>query len=85
MTFRPGDLLAQVWPRSRVCSNEVNPLREEREYAVRDAALRERAAWTELIRAGRPEDADPAALGAYRERWQAASRKLVRALRALKS
>ena len=62
----------------------MNPLREEREYAVREALDRERAAWTALERVGRPSDADERILRAYRERWQAASHALVSALRALK-
>jgi hypothetical protein len=64
--------------------NEVNPLREQREYAVREAAERERAAWSDFERAARPEDVDEATLNAFRERWRVASRSLVDALRALK-
>jgi hypothetical protein len=67
-----------------VCFNEVNPLREKREHAVREALERERAAWTALERAARPNDPDEAALRSQRERWQAASHALVSALRALK-
>ena len=62
----------------------MNPLREEREYAVREALDRERAAWTALERVAQPSDADERILRAYRERWQAASHALVSALRALK-
>ena len=62
----------------------MSPLREEREYAVREALERERAAWSALERAARPSDADETILHAYRERWQAASHALVKALRALK-
>jgi len=64
--------------------NEVNPLREEREYAVQEALEREREAWSDLERVARPRDADETALSAYRERWQSASHALVSALRALK-
>jgi hypothetical protein len=76
--------LAQVLPFVQVCFNEVNPLREEREYAVREALERERAAWGELERAARPSEADETDVRAYRERWQVASHALVSALRALK-
>jgi len=76
--------VAQVSPTSWVCFNEMNPLREEREYAVREALDRERAAWTALEHVARPSDADETILRAYRERWQAASHALVSALRALK-
>ena len=62
----------------------MNPLREQREYAVQEALERERAAWSDLERAARPSDTDDTALRAYRERWQAASHALVSALRALK-
>jgi hypothetical protein len=62
----------------------VNPLREQREYAVREALERERAAWSDLERVARPSDADETALRASRERWQAAAQALVSALRALK-
>ena len=62
----------------------MNPLREEREYAVREALERERATWSALERAARPTDADQTVLQAYRERWQVASHALVSALRALK-
>jgi hypothetical protein len=62
----------------------VNPLREQQEYAVREALERERSAWGELERAARPSDADERAVRAYRDRWQAAAHALVSALRALK-
>lgn len=62
----------------------MNPIREEREYAVREAVERERAAWSDLERVAQPTDADETALRAYRERWQAAAHALVSALRALK-
>lgn len=62
----------------------MNPLREQREYAVQEALERERAAWGDLERAARPSDADETALLAQRERWQAAAHALVSALRALK-
>jgi hypothetical protein len=62
----------------------VNPLREQREYAVRDALQRERAAWAALERASRPNDVDEVDLSTLRGRWQKASRSLVDALRALK-
>jgi hypothetical protein len=61
----------------------VNPLREEREYAVHEALKRERDAWHQLERASRPNQ-DLSLLEARRERWQAASHALVDALRALK-
>jgi hypothetical protein len=62
----------------------VNPLREEREYAVREALQRERAAWSDLERVARPKDADEYSLRVCRDRWQAAAHALVSALRALK-
>jgi hypothetical protein len=62
----------------------VNPLREQREYAVREALEREREAWSDLERAARPREGDETQLRAYRERWQTASHALVSALRALK-
>jgi len=62
----------------------MNPLREQREYAVREALERERAAWSALERVARPSDPDDRAVFACRERWQAASHALVSALRALK-
>jgi len=61
----------------------VNPLREEREYAVRAAAEQERAAWSALERVSRPDAADEVVLNRFRERWQTASRSLVEALKAL--
>ena len=63
----------------------MHVLRERREYAVLEAAQEEHAAWAELERASRPDREDEAALRAYRERWQAASRRLVEALEALKT
>jgi hypothetical protein len=62
----------------------VNSLREEQEYAVREASLKERAAWADLERASRPAEADEVAVRFYRERWQAAAHTLVTALRDLK-
>jgi len=62
----------------------VNPLREQREYAVLEAARKERTAWAELERASRPEPRDELTVRLYRERWQAAAHALVGALRALK-
>jgi hypothetical protein len=62
----------------------MNPLREQREYAVHEAAQRERAAWGDLERAARPNAADETSLTGYRDRWQAAAHALVNALRALK-
>jgi hypothetical protein len=62
----------------------VNPLREEREDAVRQALRRERDAWSDLEQAARPTDGDEQQLRACRERWQAAAHTLVDALRALK-
>jgi hypothetical protein len=62
----------------------VNPLREQCEYAVLEAAQKERAAWAELERASRPKARDELAVRLYRERWQAAAHTLVGALRALK-
>jgi hypothetical protein len=64
--------------------NVVNPLREEREYAVLEAARREREAWQELERATRPEDVDEPTRRVYRERWHAAAEALANALRNLK-
>jgi hypothetical protein len=64
--------------------NEVNPLREQREYAVQEALERERAAWGALERAASPSNEDESALRLYRERWQEAAHTLVTALRALK-
>jgi hypothetical protein len=71
-------------PAARVCFNEVNPLREQREYAVQEALERERAAWGDLERVARPNNTDEGALRLYRERWQDAAHTLVTALRALK-
>jgi hypothetical protein len=62
----------------------VNPLREQREYAVQEALERERSAWGELERAASPNNEDENALRLYRERWQEAAHTLVTALRALK-
>jgi hypothetical protein len=62
----------------------VNPLREQREYDVLEAARKERAAWAELERASRPKVRDELTVCAYRERWQAAAHALVGALRAFK-
>jgi hypothetical protein len=62
----------------------VNPLREQREYAVREALRREREAWSDLERAVRPNEDDELLVRARRERWQTASQALVSALRALK-
>jgi hypothetical protein len=62
----------------------VNPLREEREYAVLEAARRERDAWIDLERVARPEGVDEETRRAYRERWHAAARALANALRAVK-
>jgi hypothetical protein len=69
----------------RVCLHVASPLREQLEYAVREAAQHERAAWAELERVSRPEHPDERVLRAQRQRWQAAARALVNALRALKS
>jgi hypothetical protein len=63
----------------------VNVLREQREYAVYEAAQRERDAWTALEQANRPEVKDETLVRARRERWQAAAHSLIAALRALKS
>jgi hypothetical protein len=62
----------------------MNPLREQREYAVREAAQQERAAWSDLERAARPNAADATSLRTFRDRWQEAAHALVDALRALK-
>lgn len=78
-------LQAQVLGRAWVCFDEVNPLREQREYAVRQALERERAAWSELERAARPNEPDETRLRACRDRWCAASRRLVAALELLKA
>jgi hypothetical protein len=64
----------------------MDKTREERERALSAAARRERAAWTVLERASRPDDAaDQEYLRASRERWQAASQSLIEALEALKA
>jgi len=65
--------------------SEVHVLREQRAYAVHEAAEQERAAWAALERASRREGADEHAVRACRERWRAAAHSLVDALRALKS
>ena len=62
----------------------MNPLREQREYAVQEALERERAAWGDLERIAGPKNTDESALRLYRERWQEAAHGLVAALRALK-
>ena len=62
----------------------MRPLREQREYAVREAARLERAAWAALEEVRRPQDPDEEQLRAQRERWHFAAQALVRALRALK-
>jgi len=62
----------------------VNPLREQREYAVREAFRREREAWSDLEKAARPDDGDEMLLRACREYWQSAAHALLNALRALK-
>jgi hypothetical protein len=62
----------------------VNPLREQHEYAVREALRQEREAWSELERIARPSEVDDALLRRCRERWQAAASALVRELRSLK-
>lgn len=64
----------------------MDKTREERERALSAAARRERAAWSVLERASRPDDgADQAHLLVSRARWQAASQSLVEALEALKA
>ena len=77
-------LLSQVSPPPWVCFHEVNPLREQLEYAVLEAAEKERTAWTQLERVNRP-NADVDLLEAARARWQSASRDLVGALAKLKA
>ena len=62
----------------------MNPLREQQEYAVVEAARKERAAWSQLEQASRPKERNEVAVRRYRERWQAAAHALVDALRALK-
>jgi hypothetical protein len=68
----------------RVCFHEVQPLREQREYAVLEAAMKERVAWQALEDASRPKHADENLLQMRRERWQEAARSLVSALINLK-
>jgi hypothetical protein len=63
----------------------MHVLREQREYAVLEAAQEEHEAWTELERASRPDRADEALVRACRDRWQAASRRLIQALEGLKT
>src|SRR3954454_16215317 len=75
----------QVSPVAWVCLNEVNPLREQREYQVREAAQQERAAWFALERVSGREASDEVVLSRFRQRWQETSRSLVEALRALKT
>jgi hypothetical protein len=74
----------QVSPPTRVCFHEVQALREQREYAVREAAQRERAAWAALERASQPKEVDETNVSTLRGRWQATARSLVDALGALK-
>ena len=62
----------------------MNVLREQREYAVFEAAQRERDAWTALERASRQDVDDETLVQACRERWQVAARSLIRALQRLK-
>jgi hypothetical protein len=62
----------------------VNPLREQQEYAVQEAARRERDAWAALERIARRDSTDDETRRAHRERWQDAAQALVNALRALK-
>lgn len=62
----------------------MHPLREQREYAVLEAAQKERAAWQALEDASRPTHADENKVRARRERWQEAARSLVSALITLK-
>ena len=63
----------------------MHVLREQREYAVLDAAEEEHEAWTQLERASRPDRADEALVQACKERWRVASRRLVAALEGLKT
>jgi Spy/CpxP family protein refolding chaperone len=65
--------------------NEVDNIREQQHHAVFAAKREERAAWSALERASRPDPEDETAVSAYRERWRTASRSLVDALRSLKS
>jgi hypothetical protein len=78
-------LRAQVSCPAWVCFSVMNPLREQREYAVHEAAQHEREAWVALEQASRPDATDEAAVSTFRRRWQAAARSLTDALRALKS
>jgi len=61
----------------------MHPIREQREYAVLEAAQQERAAWRALEKVNRP-NADARLLAAQRQRWQDAARSLAYALSALK-
>ncbi len=61
----------------------MNPLREQREYAVHEALQKERDAWHALEQASRPNQ-DLGLLEVRRERWQVASHRLIEALGALK-
>jgi hypothetical protein len=63
----------------------MHVLREQRAYAVHEAAEQERAAWAALERATRRQGDDESAVRAYRERWRAAAHSLVDALRDLKT
>ncbi len=63
----------------------MHVLREQREYAVVEAAQEEHAAWSDLERAIRPDVEDEAAVRAYKQRWRVASRRLIEALEALKT
>ena len=63
----------------------MHVLREQREYAVLEAAQQEHEAWTELERASRPDRADEALVRAYRERWREAAHRLVEALEGVKA
>jgi hypothetical protein len=69
----------------RVCFHAMHVLREQREYAVLEAAEEEHDAWMELERASRPDRAEEAEVRAYKERWRVASRRLIVALEALKA
>jgi hypothetical protein len=64
----------------------MHPLREQREYAVLEAAHREREARAALEAVSRHEDTTGAeVIRLHRARWQAAARALGDALRALKN
>ena len=76
--------VAQVFALTQVCFDVMHVLREQREYAVLDAAEEEHDAWMKLERASRPDRADEGEVRAYKERWRAASRRLIIALEALK-